>query len=164
MIDLNQIITNALTQAVEEATQPLRNQIQYLAEEVARLRTEAPKTEIDLTSVDFIGAVEAVSERIHKDLLADIKRTPDFADQIEDVVDKRFDRQIGKLADVPNFNQAVRDVVAELFSDEGKDLISEHVESVIEDYDFSDKLDDIDFDDKVRSVLKYNLSLTVTVD
>ena len=163
MIDLNQIISAALTQAVEDALKPLRNQIQYLAEQVSQIRSTAPKIDFDLASTDFIGAVEAVAERVHKDLLVDLDNFPRLSEQIEGIADKRINHQISDLSDVSSFNDSVRDVVAELFNDEGKDLIEEHVESIIEDYDFSGKIEDVDLRDQVRSALQ-DVSFTVTVD
>lgn len=71
MFDLNTILFATIKSAIDAATADLRQQIADLEKRLIDATASGPVDGIDLTSAVFVGAVEAIAERVSEAAIGD---------------------------------------------------------------------------------------------
>lgn len=116
-IDINAILNAALSAAVAEAIKPLAEQIESLKTELAAVKA-APAPEaavLDLSSTDFVGAVEAIALRCAEGTMEDHTAEHDHDELGKDISDEVADALRGlDLSDYFDIEDAVRSAVQDL--------------------------------------------------
>lgn len=184
-LDLNQIISAALSEAIREALKPLTAEMRALEqtqvdlqEQVRTLKNQTSCIDRDLTEaqnqinclketpatagVDYAGvafqeAVELVADRRIEGALERFTKSDEFGDAAKIVADERINRKMAAWTELPEFEDGIKEVVKEWFEDEieVKDLIEPAVELILEDVDFNEKIED---------ALKNEVTLRVVVE
>lgn len=116
--DVNALFSAAITAAIAEAIKPMTQQIFDLQAEIAALKA-LPPGEIDLTSTDFVGAVEAIATRVAEEsvecALDEHNGNYDHDDFVReyDLGDK-VDEKVAEAIDAIDLDDKVRDAVSGL--------------------------------------------------
>jgi hypothetical protein len=168
MFDINAIITNAITQAVNEAIKPVQAQLE---EAHIRIKTLEAQLQLNLPGMnERITALETGGQALNKEQLVDhldqqewfwdklndyIAREVGSHDLIdEDKVDRMIENAIEalELPDEDDIDEKISDKIQEV-KDEIEDSLDEKI---------NDKFDDYDIDHKLNRALS-NASISITV-
>lgn len=107
LIDLNAILSAAVSAAIAEAVKPLQEQIVALKTQVAE-----GGAGLDTTSITFVGAVEAIASRVAGEAVAEaMEDHANEYDHDEFVTESSVDDKVADAIEDMDIDDKVRDAV-----------------------------------------------------